>query len=151
VAARLRYMSSLRAMALGLAAVDLVAGEAGATISHPLYDPGLWASVAARAPRRGFTDREAALRLAAGHALPEAVIARRTKAHFNEVFFTGHARGFVERWSGAGLPEDLVDVEALRAHWLTESPDAHSYTLLQLAWLASTGDRSEQAVGRGLQ
>ena len=49
----------------------------------------------------------------------------------------------------AGVPDDVVDADALRAHWRGPStPDPHSLTLLQAAWLASAGDRVEQPVGR---
>ncbi|WP_028065230.1 asparagine synthase-related protein [Solirubrobacter soli] len=48
-----------------------------------------------------------------------------------------------------GVPYALVDPGALRAHWLrAETPDPHSLTLLQAAWLASAGDRVEQPAGR---
>jgi asparagine synthase (glutamine-hydrolysing) len=95
--------------------------------------------VLAAAPRGGFRDREAALAALAGDVLPPETVSRRTKASFDAVFFHDHARAFVREWGGEGVPEAVVDAEALRAQWREESPDAHTYTLLQCAWLATRG------------
>src|SRR5262249_30508880 len=87
--------------------------------------------------RAGFRDREAALAAVAGHVLPPETVGRRTKASFDAVFFNEHARAFAAVWNGRGVPERFVDAEALRREWRGESPEAHTYTLLQAAWLAS--------------
>ncbi len=134
---RMRWYRSLDSIATGTRALDLIAADTGAAIEHPLLDAGVWGAVAAAAPRRGFRDREAALTAVAGDVLPPETIARRSKASFDAVFFHEHARAFAREWTGEGVPERLVDAEALREHWHEESPDAHSYTLLQAAWLAS--------------
>ena len=151
VARRMRWFRALRSTATGLAALDLIAADAGAAIAHPLYDAGLWGSVAAAAPSGGFGDREAALQAVAGHALPAEIVSRRTKAGFNEMFFHEHARAVAGSWSGSGVPEDLVDPAALREQWLEAVPEAHTLTLLQAVWLASASDRLEQPVGRGVE
>jgi hypothetical protein len=62
------------------------------------------------------------------------------------MFFHDHSRAFVRDWDGAGAPAGLVDVAALRRHWLGPAPDPHALTLLQAAALASAGDRVEQAL-----
>jgi len=134
---RMRWYRAQDSTAVGTAALDLIAADVGATIEHPLLDAGLWGAVAAAAPRGGFCDREAALATTAGEVLPPETVSRRSKASFDAVFFNEHARAFVSEWAGDGVPESVVDADALRRHWHEESPDAHTYTLLQCAWLAS--------------
>jgi asparagine synthase (glutamine-hydrolysing) len=135
--------------ATGTAALDLLAADAGATIAHPLLDVELWAAIAEVAPRVGFAQRDAALAAVAGHLLPPELVARRTKASFDALFFHDHSRALVREWDGRGIPDDLVDANALRAHWLREeTPDPHSLTLLQAVWLASAGDRVQEPIGR---
>jgi hypothetical protein len=87
------------------------------------------------------------MRLAFGDLLPPALLAREDKATFDEAFFTGRARAFADAWTGGGVPDALVDVESLRRHWRSAAPRPQSFSLLQAAWLASTGDRAEQPVG----
>ena len=137
--ARMRWYRGQDSMATGRRALGLIAADAGAAIEHPLLDSGLWGAVAANAPRGGFRDRDAALTAVAGHVLPPETVSRTTKASFDALFFHDHARALVREWEGSGVPARIVDGEALRAHWHEESPDAHSYTLLQAAWLASRG------------
>ena len=60
----------MRSIATGTAALDLMAGDAGASICHPLLGRAVWGAVAAAAPRAGFAGREDALRLVAGASLP---------------------------------------------------------------------------------
>ena len=134
---RMRWYRGQDSMATGLRALELIAADAGATIEHPLLDARLWGAVAAAAPRGGFRDRETALLAVAGGVLPAETVSRRTKASFDAIFFHEHSRAFVRDWDGAGVPERIVDAAALRDHWREESPDAHSYTLLQAVWLAS--------------
>ncbi len=134
---RMRWYRGMDSMATGTRALALIAADAGAAIEHPLLDAGLWSAVAAAAPRGGFGDRESALAAVAGHVLPPDTVSRRSKASFDAIFFHNHARALVRDWSGAGVPEAIVDAEALRRHWHEDSPDAHSYTLLQAVWLAS--------------
>jgi len=115
-------------------------------VCHPLLEPAVWGAVAAAVPRGGFPNGRAALAALAGHVLPSEVIERRGKARFDDVFFRHHSREFARAWDGRGVPEGVVDVAALRAHWAQAAPDPHSFTLLQAAWLASAGDRVEQPV-----
>ncbi|MDA0180345.1 hypothetical protein OJ997_08560, partial [Solirubrobacter phytolaccae] len=137
VARRMAWYRSMRATATGTAALGRIAEDVGARIAHPLLDRTLWGAVAGATPAAGFARREDALRLTAGALLPEDLITRRTKAGFDRVFFSRHARAFVASWDGEGVPEAMVDPRALREHWASEVPDPHSYTLLQSAWLAS--------------
>ncbi len=135
-----RRMARLRGMrytAVGTAALDLLARDAGAAIAHPLLDARLWPALAAAAPRAGFSGVGAALALTAGHALPAELVSRRTKASFDAVFFNTHSHALAREWTGEGVPGDLVDIAALRRHWLGGKPDSHSLTLMQAAWLAA--------------
>jgi asparagine synthase (glutamine-hydrolysing) len=142
---------ALRAIAIGTGALELLARDAGASISHPLLDRELWGAVAAAAPRTGFAGREDALRMVAGQSLPADVISRRTKASFDRVFFHDHARAFAREWAGQGVPEDAVDLAALSEHWSGDTADPHSLTLMQSAWVGSARQRVEQPVSGGRQ
>jgi asparagine synthase (glutamine-hydrolysing) len=138
LARRMRWYRGQDSVGTGTRALDLIAADAGAVIEHPLLDAALWGAVLAAAPFGGFRDRGAALAAVAGDLLPAETVSRRTKASFDAVFFHAHSRAFVREWNGEGVPTAVVDAEALRRHWLEqESPDAHSYTLLQAAWLAA--------------
>jgi asparagine synthetase B (glutamine-hydrolysing) len=143
---RLSWWRSLRYLAVGTRSLAAVAVDAGATIEHPLLSPTLWGALAAVAPRAGFSSSDAALAAVAGELLPQELVARRTKAGFDDVFFADQARALAERWDGGGVPEDLVDVAALRAGWRSEAPDPHTLTLLQAAALASAGDGVQHAI-----
>jgi asparagine synthase (glutamine-hydrolysing) len=140
VRARMAWMRGLRYLELALSAVGEVAGDV--QLAHPLFDAGLWSAVAARG---GFPDRTAGMTALFGDLLPADVLARGSKAHFDEVFFNRHSRAFAHDWDGTGAPEGLVDAEALRAEWLGGAPAAQTFTLLQALWLAR--DRVEQPLG----
>jgi asparagine synthase (glutamine-hydrolysing) len=71
--------------------------------------------------------------------LPPDVLARRSKASFDAVFFHRHSREFASTWDGTGAPAGLVDADALRAHWRSGAPAAQTFTLLQALWLARDG------------
>ena len=142
-AAGWRGCAALRYLALALDAIGLVAADADVQIAHPLFDGGLWAAAAAAG---GFADRtrgDAAP--CSGDLLPDDVLARRSKAGFDAVFFNRHSRAFARSWDGSGVPAELVDAEALREHWLGEAPTAQTFTLLQWLWLAR--DRVQQPLG----
>jgi asparagine synthase (glutamine-hydrolysing) len=69
--------------------------------------------------------------------LPEALLTRRSKAHFDEAFVSEYSRDFGSGWTGAGVDSALVDAERLAAEWRSERPDARSLLLMQAAWLSS--------------
>jgi asparagine synthase (glutamine-hydrolysing) len=152
LAARMRHVRSARYLATGVRSLDLIAADAGATIAHPLLDPGVWAAVARQAPRGGYLARSDAMRDIFGDLLPDALHARRDKAGFDDVFFHDHSRVLARRWDERGVPTNLVDAAALRRHWLEGSPRAQSFTLLQAAWLASAAREGiQEQLPRGLQ
>ena len=140
---RLRHLHSLRYLGVGVGALALLAAETDCDIRHPLLEPPVWSAVADCAPRHGYGSRSQALEELFAGLLPTALTARPDKACFDEVFMGSHAQGFAHRWEGAGVPEQLVDREALRRHWLGAAPSAQSFTLLQAAWLASRQERVE--------
>jgi Asparagine synthase len=140
--ARMRHVRAARYLRIGTASLDRLARDAGARIVHPLLDVGAWGALAAGPTHR---DRTAVTEAVFAPILPAELLARSSKAGFDEVFFHDHSRAFAAGWTGAGVPSALVDAGALRRHWLGDVPRAQSYTLLQAAWLA---DHGEQPAGR---
>ncbi|MHB8437635.1 MAG: asparagine synthase-related protein [Acidimicrobiales bacterium] len=104
---------------------------------HPLLDRGFAGALGEAGGRIGFHDRRSAIRQLFADLLPDALIDRTSKASFNGAAFNVHSRAFAAQWDGSGVDSALVDVEALRAEWLSDTPSALSYALLQSAWLAS--------------
>jgi hypothetical protein len=106
-------------------------------VVHPFSEPGFLAALATAKGWKGFPGRADAMRLLFGDLLPDDVLVRRRKALFDQVFLNRHARAFIESWSGAGIDENLVDPDAIRATWAAPEPHGWSLLLLQAAWLAS--------------
>jgi hypothetical protein len=136
LAARVRHLQAGRPFRVGLASLDRLARDAGASIAHPLADSAFGLSVAAAAPGRGFEWRGAAIRELFGGLLPVELLSRTTKACFDSAFWGPHSRAFALRWDGEGVDPSVVDVERLRAIWAHPLPDPHTYLLLQAARLA---------------
>jgi len=124
----------------GLASLEALARAAGAEIAHPFRDPHFLASLAALPHERRHATRTEAMTDLFGDLLPPEVLGRSTKARFDEVFWAGSSRAFVADWDGSGVDPALVDVDRLRAEWASPSPDTHTVTLMQAAWL--TRDRA---------
>ena len=137
LAPRLAWVRGYRYLAVGTGSLHRLAADAGAAIAHPLLDLAAWAAVA-RTADRGFAGRTAAMRTVFGGLLPDEVLARTSKASFDEVFFGSHSEAFARSWRGAGVPTEVVDAAALREHWTTPAPLPQSLTLLQAAWLAES-------------
>jgi asparagine synthase (glutamine-hydrolysing) len=150
---RMRWMRTQRYLIAGMDSLALLAADSGAAVAHPLADARVWAAAGRAAGPAGFSDRTAGMRRLFGDLLPPAVLARRGKAAFDEVFFAAHARAFALRWDErSGVPAALVDRAELRAQWLAPEPIAQSFLLLQAAWLASDGSADgveEPRDGRG--
>ncbi len=136
--ARRRYVVVLRQ------ALAIVAGGTAASIRHPLLDRRFLASLARWGGPWGSGRRTDVLRELFGPLLPAATIERRDKADFTRAWWSGEARDFAASWTGADLPEDLVDAEALHRSWSEPEPDVRSALLLQAAWLAASGPRERQ-------
>jgi hypothetical protein len=139
LAPRVRRLQAGRPFRVGLASLDRLARDAGASIAHPLVDPAFGAAVAAAAPGRGFEWRGAAVRELFRDLLPVELLSRTTKACFDSAFWGPHSRAFALAWDGEGVDPTVVDVERLRAVWAQPLPDSHTYLLLQAAWLAGAG------------
>ncbi|MGH3432935.1 MAG: asparagine synthase-related protein [Thermocrispum sp.] len=100
------------------------------------------AAVGAAAGRLGWSGRTSAMVDLFGDVLPREVLERSTKAVFTNAVFTEHSRAFAREWTGEGVEgelAELVDLQALRANWLSGAPHAPSMNLLQQAWLATAG------------
>ena len=100
-----------------------------------------------------YSDRTTLTREVFSDVLPAGTIDRRTKSHFDEAFWSTHSRTFAESWTGAGVNEELVDMDALRAEWSSEQPNPRTFTLLQAAWVgaASAVEGVEQRVDGALE
>jgi hypothetical protein len=152
-AKRLRHVTAHRALKTATAALATLARDHDALIAHPLAAPEVIGALA-RAFPRGFVGRTEGMRVLFDAVLPPAILARSTKASFDEAFFHRHSRAFAATWDGDDVPTATVDPEALAHEWRSTAPAPQSLTLLQAAWLAreqraagSGGERVEQAVG----
>ena len=124
-----------RSLQLNLAGKAALAADHDTVVLHPFADPGVLAAAAARWGDAGPLGRRAALQELVGELLPPGLAARRSKATFDGAFWAGPGREFAAGWDGSGVDPAVIDVEALRREWLSPAPDAHSFSLLQAAWL----------------
>ncbi|HEY4826060.1 MAG TPA: asparagine synthase-related protein [Solirubrobacteraceae bacterium] len=130
-----RQAAARRDVILPLRTMERLAQAGGHRIEAPLLDAKFVGALARAGGRGGWGGRTATMNALARELLPEDVLGRASKAHFNRVFFGEETRAFAESWSGRGLDETLVDPEALRREWLSEVPDFRTSLLLQSAWL----------------
>lgn len=132
---RFRELADSGYMEVSLGSLGVLADHHGVELSHPFHDAGFLAALAAL-PRAGRpASRTDAMTMLVGDVLPEALLSRSTKARFDQVFWTDHARSLVADWQGEGVDEEIVDVDRLRAEWSSPRPEAHTFTLLQSVWL----------------
>lgn len=106
-------------------------------VVSPFATPAVVLACAQAGGAAGLGSRSSALGQIVGDLLPAAVLGRRSKGSFNGAFWNTHARSFVALWDGAGVEEQSVDVDALRAEWSAPEPDPHSFAQLHRAWLAT--------------
>jgi asparagine synthetase B (glutamine-hydrolysing) len=154
--ARLEWMRRLRHMEISVDSLDALAAGEGVAAHHPLSDLRFWAALASLPRKSRFHSRTDAMRMFFGDLLPDAVLARSTKATFDEAFWNRHSRAFAASWQGQGVDAELVDVEALRREWTSAAPSPRSYLLVQAAWLdgrrsGGAADEVEQGVGGGVE
>jgi asparagine synthetase B (glutamine-hydrolysing) len=135
-AAYIGWVRRLRYLRVGQASQRRLAADAGVLDVHPFLDAAFSDAVAALARRNRFSDRTHAMSILVGDLLPLQVVERRTKASFDGAFWNETSRAFAVGWDGSGVDSGLIDVEALREEWLSESPDPRSYTLAQSVWMA---------------
>jgi hypothetical protein len=113
--------------------------------SEPLLDERFIAAVAEFGGALGFATRTEVMSRIFGGLLPDAVLRRTSKATFTRAYLGAATRRFAESWNGQGVNEDIVDVAALRAEWLSPWPSALSSALLHAAWLAVNGVPTSRA------
>jgi len=118
--------------------LTVLGGAVDVRVLHPLVEPLALAGLACTGGHRGWPDRTTALRQLVGDLLPDALLARRTKAVFGGAILGEATHDFADAWSGTGVR--LVDPEALRAEWLSPSPVFAALTALHAAWLADRAD-----------
>jgi asparagine synthase (glutamine-hydrolysing) len=128
-----------RARTVLVAAESLKRLSGDVSIEAPLLDPRFVAALASAGGARGWGGRAAAMRAIVGDALPDAILGRRDKAHFDATYFGAATRRFAKTWTGGGIDPSLVDPDALRSEWLEPKPDFRSALLLQIAWLHDHG------------
>jgi asparagine synthase (glutamine-hydrolysing) len=116
-----------------------VAAEHGIRASDPLLDPGFIAALARAGGIWGYSSRTSTMEALFGDVLPPEIIARRTKAWFNQAHTGEATHEFARGWDGTGVDHDLVDADRLRAVWLSDEPTMAAGMLLHSAWLASAG------------
>ena len=151
---RYRWIRGFHYLEVGLKSLALLAHDHGVIAVHPFARPEFLGALADLPRGRRFGSRDAAMEALFGDLLPRELHTRSTKARFDGAFWNLHSRNLVERWSGEGVDSDLVDLEVLRAEWISPAPDARSFPLLQAVWLAldrrngTSGDAVEQELHR---
>jgi asparagine synthase (glutamine-hydrolysing) len=132
---RYRELADSGYLQVCLDSLGVLATDHDVRLAHPFHDPRFLAALAALPRRARPASRTEAMRMLVGDLLPEPVLSRSTKARFDNVFWTEHARELVADWDGEGVDPEIVDVDRLRAEWAKETPEAHTFTLLQSVWL----------------
>ena len=133
---RLPWRAARRELLLGVASLERLAADAGATVSQPLLHPAFLAALARAGGRHGAGSRADTTVALLGELLPSVLRQRRGKAHFDEVFWRAGSRVAMRSWDGEGVDRSLVDPLALMRVW--RGPQLHPRTafLLQQVWLA---------------
>jgi asparagine synthetase B (glutamine-hydrolysing) len=129
--ARRRYFVARRQ------AMALLAETHEVRLAHPLMEPRFLATVSRAGGAWGWGNRTMTLRALFAGLLPDALLARESKADFTRAYWGNDTRNFIATWDGTGVPADLVDVDALREVWADEMPDARTGLLLHAAWAAT--------------
>lgn len=131
----LRWTRRERPAVLMLETWELLAAERGAAHATPFWDPVFLRSLAVWGGRFGRGSRTQLMRALFGDLLPDAILARRSKARFSRAYFGEPTRRFAENWDGVIPGAQVVDRDTLRTHWFSDLPWTTSATLLQAAWL----------------
>ncbi len=148
--AAVRRHLSWPALTVGIANMGWLGAQYGARYVHPYLDARFVDAMARAGGFLGYPGRTEAMRRLFGDLLPDAVLARSTKATFNTVYHSQATRQFALAWDGTGVDSTAVDPEALRSAWLAARVDVRTTALLQTAWLASSPTRPAPLTGARL-
>ena len=129
------WAAQRRSQAMTLWSLRRFAADHGVTVHAPFVDRTFVHALGRLRPVTGPGDRTAIMRAIFGGYLPEASITRQSKASFENVFWTQHARAFAAEWDGTGVDPDLVDPEALKRELTNPDPLAATYLQAQQLWL----------------
>ena len=121
--------------------LQVLAAERDLRLHHPLQHPDFVTALAQDGGSWGFRGRTDTMRFLFADLLPDALLARRSKASFNGSRFGEDERDFVTGWDGTGIDDRLVDIDTLRRNWLSARPAGVTGPLLHQAWLAQAGAR----------
>jgi hypothetical protein len=132
---RYRDLADSGYLEICLDSLGVLARDHDVRLAHPFHDARFLAALAALPRGSRPASRTEAMRMLVGDLLPEPVLSRSTKARFDDVFWTDHARELVAEWDGEGVDPEVVDLDRLRAEWASPTPEAHTFTLLQWVWL----------------
>ena len=135
-AASLLTVPRRRSQALADHNRGLLAEPYDVDVVSPLLEPDFVRAMSDDGGLLGRGDRTAVMRLLASDLLPDAVIARTTKASFGGTYWGWQTREFADAWSGRGVDTDLVDPDVLRKLWRSDTHNPLSSALIQAAWLA---------------
>jgi asparagine synthetase B (glutamine-hydrolysing) len=130
-------LENQRFFVLGVQSHQAMAAAFGTRRLDPFADRDFLEALAAWGGAVGIAGRNPAMRALFADVLPPQMLGRTTKAHFNRSRFGPSSRAFAASWDGVGVDPSLVDVDRLRAEWMSNTPHAGSLSLLQQAWLAS--------------
>ena len=120
---------------LALDNADVSAAEYGHQLRHPIAEQSVVAALAREGGAWGFRGRTNLFRRLGADLLPDAVLARRSKASFNASRWGEREASFVRGYGGGAFDPEFIDEERLRAEWLSPHPHPVSYFLAQIAWL----------------
>ena len=148
---RAAFARRRRYIQVGLRSLDCLAAEQRVEIHSPFVDPCFASTIAALPRERRYLTRKAAMTELFAGLLPEDVLTRRSKSHFDDAFWSTYSRRFAAQWDGEGIDPEIVDGAVLRAEWAKSRPDGRTFLLLQAAALAqesaSAPPELAQAVG----
>lgn len=131
----LTFLRSRRCESATQRGYEALAGESGVRVAFPRLDDRYLGALIRCGGARGYGTREELTERLFGDVLPPVLKGRTDKIAYGKIFFGPETRAFAERWSGGGLPEQLVDPAVLRRLWTSERYDWRTAALLQLAWL----------------
>ena len=130
--------SRLRAgPARGTKTQSALCASRGGSFEAPLLASAFLAALARLGGRLGLGERSAAMRAVFSPLLDDAIVSRRSKATFGDVFWGPASRQFANDWDGGGLGPRWVDAGALRLAWTEQRPVYGAALPLQAAWLAT--------------